>query len=45
MIACGLADYNPDSDKDFSSVFERADAAMYEDKARLKDGVADPERA
>ena len=45
VIACGLADYNPDSDKDFSSVFERADAAMYEDKARLKDGVADPERA
>ena len=45
VIACGLADYNPDSDKDFSSVFERADAAMYEDKARLKDGLADPERA
>lgn len=36
IIACGLADYDPQHDAAFSDVFRRADAAMYEDKKRLK---------
>ena len=36
VIACGMATYNADVDKDFYEVFERADGHMYEDKKDLK---------
>ena len=36
IIACGMSDYIPGQDADFDSVFNRADAAMYEDKKSLK---------
>lgn len=36
IIACGLADYEPQRDSALSDVFERADAAMYENKKTLK---------
>lgn len=36
QIACGLAEFRPGEDASFSAVFERADAAMYADKKRLK---------
>ncbi len=32
----GMVTYNPDEDKDYSSVFFRADMAMYENKKELK---------
>jgi len=38
VIAAGLADYRPGIDNTFASVFDRADAAMYEDKRVLKGG-------
>ena len=37
IIACGLAEYLPGQDPALSAVFGRADAAMYENKKRLKD--------
>lgn len=36
IIACGMAEFRPGEDKTFASVFDRADAVMYEDKKRLK---------
>ena len=36
VIACGLADYLPERDTCLRAVFERADAAMYENKKELK---------
>lgn len=36
VIACGMADMRPGVDGSFSEVLERADAAMYENKERLK---------
>jgi len=36
-MAAGLAVFDPAIDMGFGSVFERADAAMYEDKRRLKE--------
>ena len=39
-VACGLAIYEPDRDKDFSAVFNRADEKMYENKAELKKQTA-----
>ncbi len=36
IISCGLADYEPGRDSAFTPVFERADAAMYVNKAELK---------
>ena len=38
VIAAGLADYRPGLDNTFAAVFDRADAAMYEDKRILKGG-------
>lgn len=35
-VAIGMVTYNPDEDKDYSSVFFRADMAMYENKKELK---------
>ena len=35
-VACGMAVYDPDSDNEFSDVFERADCLMYENKKALK---------
>jgi len=35
-IASGLTVFNPETDKDFSTVFKRADKAMYENKNELK---------
>ncbi len=35
-VACGLAVYEPEQDRDFSAVFNRADLQMYENKAELK---------
>ena len=37
QIACGLAEFRPGEDTSFSAVFDRADAAMYADKKRLKE--------
>ena len=36
IIACGMAELRRESDSCFGTVVERADAAMYEDKKRLK---------
>ena len=36
VIAIGMSDYDPDKDSNISEVFERADAAMYENKRNLK---------
>ncbi len=35
-IACGMGEYAPSIDRRFESVFERADAAMYENKKSMK---------
>ncbi len=35
-VACGMAVFDPDSDREFSNVFERADNLMYENKKELK---------
>ncbi len=37
VVACGMADWDPGKDSCFDDVFNRADAAMYEDKKRLKE--------
>ena len=37
VIACGMSEMTPSGDQDCKAVFQRADAAMYEDKRRLKD--------
>ena len=34
-VACGMAVYNPKTDKSFTEVFERADRDMYESKVRF----------
>ncbi len=39
-VACGMAVFDPGSDSEFSDVFERADALMYENKKELKTGYA-----
>ena len=36
VVSGGIADYSGDKDKDIHSVFERADALMYEEKKLLK---------
>lgn len=36
-VACGLAVWDSERDQTLASVFERADAAMYEDKRRFKE--------
>ena len=36
VIAIGTADFDPDSDRAVASMFERADAAMYDNKKYLK---------
>lgn len=36
IVACGLSIYDPEKDKSFCSVFERADREMYENKNELK---------
>ena len=36
VIACGCSEWRAGEDKDFESVFERADAAMYMNKSALK---------
>ena len=35
-VACGYANYNPDVDRDFVSLFARADASMYNNKKNIK---------
>lgn len=35
-IACGYAPYNPEVDRDFVSLFSRADASMYDNKKNIK---------
>ena len=35
-IAIGIAIYNPERDRDYLSVFSRADAAMYDNKRVTK---------
>ena len=37
-VASGIAKYEPGRDKNFDSVFERADQHMYENKNEIKDG-------
>jgi len=37
VIASGLADYQPNSDKVVEDIYNRADGRMYEEKTRLKD--------
>lgn len=41
-LASGMAEYNPDSDDLFHSVFERADAEMYKAKIAMKGGKDAP---
>ena len=36
VIASGMAVYDPETDRYFSDVFERADREMYENKKNLK---------
>ena len=36
VVACGMAEYDPDSDGEFTDVFKRADSCMYENKNELK---------
>ena len=36
VVACGMAVYEPNTDDDFTKVFERADKAMYENKKEVK---------
>ena len=36
VIAAGMSEFNPDTDKSVADVFERADALMYQNKASLK---------
>ena len=36
VIACGIAEYNPQEDRSVEDVFARADAMMYENKKALK---------
>ena len=36
VLAAGMSDYNPETDKYVVEIFERADKEMYEDKQRLK---------
>ncbi|MCR5452362.1 MAG: hypothetical protein K6F00_07045, partial [Lachnospiraceae bacterium] len=36
QIAAGAAIYNREMDKDYKTVFDRADQAMYEDKKKWK---------
>lgn len=35
-IACGYAHYNPEVDRDYVSLFSRADASMYDNKNNIK---------
>ncbi len=37
VVASGLAEYEPDTDRRVADVFNRADARMYEDKTELKE--------
>ena len=36
VIACGASEWRPDEDNRFEAVFDRADAAMYDNKQELK---------
>ncbi len=36
-VACGMAAYDPETDRDVRDVFKRADAGMYEDKRKMKE--------
>ena len=36
VVACGMAEYRPETDSAVSDVYKRADAAMYENKKQLK---------
>ncbi|MBP5554336.1 MAG: diguanylate cyclase [Lachnospiraceae bacterium] len=36
VLAAGMSEYNPETDRFVSDIFERADKKMYEDKQRLK---------
>ena len=38
VLACGMAVFDPDIDKSFYEVYERADAKMYLNKSELKNG-------
>jgi diguanylate cyclase (GGDEF)-like protein len=38
VVASGIAIYEPQKDKSFADIFQRADNMMHEDKARLKSG-------
>ena len=35
VVSCGIGEYKPDEDRDFHSIFKRADKEMYECKRRL----------
>ncbi len=36
VVACGMTDYNPETDIDYNSVFNRADHLMYDNKKEIK---------
>ena len=36
VVACGMADYNKDTDNSLREVFVRADELMYKNKEELK---------
>ena len=42
IVASGMAVYNPQHDRMFTDVFERADTMMYENKKWLKEGAVKP---
>ncbi|MBO6284705.1 MAG: GGDEF domain-containing protein, partial [Bacilli bacterium] len=42
-FSSGMATFDPAVDKDFASVFERADDQMYEVKKKIKEGMKKPE--
>jgi diguanylate cyclase (GGDEF)-like protein len=41
-VACGMAVYDPETDRDMRGVFKRADAMMYENKRKMKEAAKKP---
>ncbi len=39
VVACGMAIFEPDNDKEFADVFKRADSSMYENKKEIKSTI------
>ena len=39
VVSCGYAEFNPQTDKKYQNIFERADKNMYERKKELKSRI------